>query len=81
MCYKSGINIKEARKNLADALKDWKPPGTKPEDTIRIYYHTVYCFMMKSNTKEGQEAAKKVVVSEALKKNYSGQQRSVVSCG
>ena len=40
MCYKSGITVKEARKNLADTLKDRNPSGTKPEDGICIDYHT-----------------------------------------
>ena len=73
MCYESGISVKEARKILADTLKDRKPPGTKPEVVICIYFHILYytrqghkdccssdC-VMKLKTKEEQEAAKKVV--------------------
>ena len=54
ICYESGITVKEARKTLADTLKDRNLPGTKPEDmilTTDIIDNTVTrldaCFLMR----------------------------------
>ena len=76
---------------MDDTLKYRNPPGTKPEDAVRINYRTSYCSrqghtnccyfycLTKSKTKEDQEVAKnKVVTGEAVKKEL---QQVTKDCG